>query len=331
MKAYNPLTAVLALMLGTATAYSQVELTDNLAISGFVDAAYTSSDDGTTDTEELALEEAEIDLLFNLDTVSGEVHLETDGTQVTLEQAFVTYDLGNGLAVTAGRYLSLLGFEADETVTRYTRSRAYDFTELHDASVIPLYNEGVKLEAVSDQGWLAVSLQNEVWPKFGPGNINGDAIGLEVQAGFTGKQGLTAVIGYAGQDTNGHKQRGIAVHNGEIYNIWVSYESGPLILAAEYNDFANAGVDDPIIKGQRKTGDSVMVLGRYAINENSSITGRYSEENLDDGRGAEKWSVAPQYSFTDNLAGRIEYSRTDYVGTGVDEVDFFALEAMFTF
>ncbi|MBT5378151.1 MAG: porin [Opitutae bacterium] len=314
MKAYNPLTAVLALMLGAVTAYSQVELTDNLAISGFVDAAYTSSDDGTTDTEKLDLEGAEVDLLFNLDTVSGEVHLQTDGGTLELEQAFVTYDLGNGLAVTAGRYLSLLGFEADETVTRYTRSRAYDLT-----SVIPLYNEGVKLEAVSDKGWLAVSLQNEVWSGFGPGNINGDAIGLEVQAGFTGQQGLTAVIGYAGQDTEGS-----ANPNGEIYNIWVSYESGPLILAAEYNDFANAGEKD-------KTGDSVMVLGRYAINENSSITGRYSEENLDDGRGAEKWSVAPQYSFTDNLAGRIEYSRTDYVGTGVDEVDFFALEAMFTF
>ena len=314
MKAYNPLTAVLALMLGAATAYSQVELTDNLAISGFVDAAYTSSDNGSTDTEKLDLEGAEVDLLFNLDTVSGEVHLQTDGGTVELEQAFVTYDLGNGLVVTAGRYLSLLGFEADETVTRYTRSRAYDLT-----SVIPLYNEGVKLEVVSDQGWLAVSLQNEVWSGFGPGNINGDAIGLEVQAGFTGQQGLTAVIGYAGQDTEGH-----ANPNGEIYNIWVSYESGPLILAAEYNEFANAGAKD-------RTGDSVMVLGRYAINENSSITGRYSEENLDDGRGAEKWSVAPQYSFTDNLAGRIEYSRTDYVGTGVDEVDFFALEAMFTF
>jgi len=314
MKAYNPLTAVLALMLGAATAYSQVELTDNLAISGFVDAAYTSSDNGTTDTEKLDLEGAEIDLLFNLDTVSGEVHLQTEGGTVELEQAFVTYDLGNVLVVTAGRYLSLLGFEADETVTRYTRSRAYDLT-----SVIPLYNEGVKLETVSDQGWLAVSLQNEVWSGFGPGNINGDAIGLEVQAGFTGQQGLTAVIGYAGQDTQGN-----ANPNGEIYNIWVSYESGPLILAAEYNDFAHAGEKD-------KTGDSVMVLGRYAINENSSITGRYSEENLDDGRGAEKWSVAPQYSFTDNLAGRIEYSRTDYVGTGVDEVDFFALEAMFTF
>ena len=314
MKAYNPLIAALALLLGAATAYSQVELTDNLAISGFVDAAYTSSDNGTTDTEKLDLEGAEVDLLFNLDTVSGEVHLQTDGGTVELEQAFVTYDLGNGLVVTAGRYLSLLGFEADETVTRYTRSRAYDLT-----SVIPLYNEGVKLEAVSDQGWLAVSLQNEVWSGFGPGNINDDAIGLEVQAGFTGQQGLTAVIGYAGQDTQGNDNP-----NGEIYNIWVSYESGPLILAAEYNDFANAGEKD-------KTGDSVMVLGRYAINENSSITGRYSEENLDDGRGAEKWSVAPQYSFTDNLAGRIEYSRTDYVGTGVDEVDFFALEAMFTF
>ncbi len=314
MKARTPCHMVWALFMGAATASAQVELTDNLAVSGFVDAAYTNTDNGSTTTESLALEEAEVDLLFNLDTVSGEVHLQTDGNALELEQAFITYDLGNGLTLNAGRYLSLLGFEADESVTRYTRSYAYDLS-----NPIPLYNDGVKLEAVTEQGWLAVSLIDEVWDGFGPGNINDGAIGLEVQAGFTGQNGLTAVIGYGGQDT------GTTNPNGEIYNIWVSYETGALILAAEYNEFDNAGAAN-------NTGDSLMGLARYAINEKSSITGRYSEENLDDGRATEKWTVAPTYSFTDNLAGRIEYSRTEYTGVAtLDEVEFFAVEAMFTF
>ena len=122
MKAHAHLTAIWALLLGSATVYSQVELTDNVAISGFVDAAYISTDDGTTKSETLDLQGAEVDFLFNLDTVSGEVHLQTDGTTLELEQAFVTYDLGNGLTVTAGRYLSLLGFESDESALSGTSS-----------------------------------------------------------------------------------------------------------------------------------------------------------------------------------------------------------------
>ena len=314
MKTRTPILMAWAPFLGAAAAFAQVELTDNLAISGFVDAAYTNTDNGSTNTESLSLDEAEVDLLFNLDTVSGEVHLQTDGDALELEQAFVTYDLGNGLTLNAGRYLSLLGFEADESVTRYTRTYAYDLSD-----PIPLYNDGVKLEAVTEQGWLAVSLIDEVWNGSGPGNISDGAIGVEVQAGFNGQNGLTAVIGYGGQDT------GAGTSNSEIYNIWVSYESGPLIIAGEFNEFDNAGTAND-------TGDSLMGLARYAINEKSTITGRYSEENLDDGRATEKWTVAPAYSFTDNLAGRIEYSRTEYTNVAnVDEVEFFAVEAMFTF
>ena len=58
MKAHAHLTAIWALLLGSATVYSQVELTDNVAISGFVDAAYISTDDGTTKSETLDLQGA---------------------------------------------------------------------------------------------------------------------------------------------------------------------------------------------------------------------------------------------------------------------------------
>ena len=70
--------------------------------------------------------------------------------------------------------------------------------------------------------------------------------------------------------------------NAELYNIWVSYETGALTLAAEYNDYENAGAAGNV------SGDSLMGLARYALNEKSSITGRYSEENLNDGRATEK-------------------------------------------
>ncbi|MEK9983790.1 MAG: hypothetical protein VW879_03525, partial [Opitutae bacterium] len=79
MKARNPYRMVWALLLGAATASAQVELTDNLAVSGFVDAAYTNTDDGSTSSESISVDEVEVDLLFNLNTVSGEVHLQSTG------------------------------------------------------------------------------------------------------------------------------------------------------------------------------------------------------------------------------------------------------------
>ena len=48
MKARTPYHMVWSLLLGASLASAQVELTDNLAVSGFVDAAYTNSDDGST-------------------------------------------------------------------------------------------------------------------------------------------------------------------------------------------------------------------------------------------------------------------------------------------
>ena len=62
MKARNPYRMVWALLLGAGTASAQVELTDNLAVSGFVDAAYTNTDDGSTTSESISVDEVEVDL-----------------------------------------------------------------------------------------------------------------------------------------------------------------------------------------------------------------------------------------------------------------------------
>ena len=146
-------------------------------------------------------------------------------------------------------------------------------------------------------GW-QVSLVDEVWTDYGPGNINDGALGLELQAGFTGQNGFTAVIGYGGQDT------GEGTPNAELYNIWVSYETGALTLAAEYNDYENAGAAG-------NSGDSLMGLARYALNEKSSITGRYSEENLNDGRATENGqSPQPILSPTTLLVGSNTVARS---------------------
>ena len=321
---------ILAICAPILNISAQIELTDSAAISGFVNGVYIHTENKTQSTEELKLDETEVDLIFNLDTVSGEIHLQSkDGGNVELEQAFTTIDFGNGVSVTAGRFLSLLGFESDESVNRFTRSRAYDLSR-----PIPLYAEGINAKGVNDLGWISLSVLDEVWEGFGGGQFGDGSVGIEFQAGFTTENGFTAVIGYAGQKS-AHSVPDLP--NAELLNVWVSYETGPFIFAAEYNDFSNAAHANYSVSGARgenkiSEGESYMFLAHYAIDNNLSITARYSEEELNNGDGSEKWTIAPKYSFTDNLAGRIEYSRTDLKEGGTsDDVDFFSVEAMFTF
>ena len=44
-----------------------------------------------------------------------------------VEQATITYDLGNGFSITAGKMLTYMGFEAYDPTNMYQYSYAYDF------------------------------------------------------------------------------------------------------------------------------------------------------------------------------------------------------------
>jgi non-canonical (house-cleaning) NTP pyrophosphatase len=58
----------------------------------------------------------QVELTFGLDygVVTAQIDIQWTTMMVLIDQAFTTYDLGNGFAITAGRYDSMLGFEAFE-------------------------------------------------------------------------------------------------------------------------------------------------------------------------------------------------------------------------
>ena len=83
----------------------------------------------TESDNSFAIDQVEIDWLFNFGKVTAQVDLsmkivQWDDNEV--EQAFVSYDLGNGAALTMGRYESMLGLEAKEPTGLYQFSTAYD-------------------------------------------------------------------------------------------------------------------------------------------------------------------------------------------------------------
>ncbi len=299
------LTTAVAAIFGVSIANADISLTDNLTLSGFVDASYSNTDSDKR-TETLGLDQIEVDFAFAGESVSAEVHLDNEGDTIRLEQAFASYDLGNGLTVSGGKMLNLLGFESDEPTGQYQNTTAYQDQILD--SVGKRYREGIRASFGVEDIAVGISGYDNGTD---PSNFD---LAYEAQVIFSGIENLTVALGYADDDD------AAAVIN-EAVNVWASYESGQMTVAAEYND----------IESGATSGDGYLLLANYTINDNASITVRYSEQDVA-GAQFERFTISPSYSFTDNLGALIEFStgEKEVGGVTVDE-DIFAIETTFTF
>ena len=109
----NKKVAAFALAIFAAqTVYAEVEF------SGFVDMS-VFSDDGDAS---MSLDQFELDASTDLGggiSMRADVNALGPTAPVELEQAFITYDTGEGLALTVGKFLSCTGFEAAEPTGMY--------------------------------------------------------------------------------------------------------------------------------------------------------------------------------------------------------------------
>ena len=313
MKDNKILATAVAAVFGASVATADISLSDNLTLSGFVDASYSNTDNGNR-TESIGLDQVEVDFAFSGESVSAEVHLHNlDGDTIDLEQAFVNYDLGNGVTVSGGKMLNLLGFESDEPTGRYQSSYAYSFTSASatNGETGRIYAEGIRASFGVEDVAIAISGYNGL---YGAAGADLD-LAYDAQVVFSGVENLTVALGYA-EDDNSNKTAAIA----EAVNVWASYESGQVMVAGEYND---------VTDGNGKEGDSYLLLANYQINDNASISVRYSEQDLvGTTNDVEKFSIAPIYNFTDNLSAFVEYSTGEVNG---EDNDSFSIETVFTF
>ena len=95
-------------------------------LSGFVDVA-TSKQGSNSET---TAAQVELNLGYSIGPVSAAVGLDFGESSVyghnaddegnsNLEEAYITYDFGNGFSVTGGRMLSYMGFEAFDPTNMY--------------------------------------------------------------------------------------------------------------------------------------------------------------------------------------------------------------------
>ena len=363
----NKIAIASAFVAASSLATAEIVINDFLSFEGFVDMSYTHTDnevDGATDSDNsFGVDQVEINWLFNFDKVSGVIDFAYTGSDASatpvgsgddtqLEQAFATYAFDDGSAVTAGRFQSMLGFEAFEPTGLYQNSFAYD------NSFLPGYSEGVKYTYESGDFFFGAALLSSYEGTVGrlggsnralsrpaitttvpgtaevlntgtppapvivstpgvvvttPDSLDTD-YAVELAGSYT-MDNVTFFLGgyYTDVDSN------TPANDGSIYaiNAYVTYETGAWLFAGELNSGSNeiGTTDTDLFSG--------LLMANYAYSDVASITGRVSYESSDaDNSEASqtKLTLAHGYAFTDNLFLVTEVSVVDGE-TDVDNVE----------
>ena len=332
-----------------AASFSTAEIVVNefLSFEGFVDSSYshTNSDEdagGQESNNSFQVDQVEISWMFNFDVVTAQIDLEYEGGDhpggdiydEEVEQAFVNYALGNGDVITAGRYASMLGFEAFEPTGLYQYSTAYTINDVSGNSTVPQgfqgiseYVQGVKFTRTSDTTFFGISLQDQ---SFGndQGRLGGDRDGdssyaVEVAGSIDLGNGFNLFAGVALEDADSG--------DNELFNFYATYETGAWLFAAELN----VGENEQLGALDDVDYSSGLLMANYAYSDVASVTGRISMVEIETGADDydfKKYTVAHNYALADNLLLIAEISMGELEDDGDDyDITEFAVELLFTF
>ena len=365
----NKIAIASAFLAASSFSMGEIVINEFLSFEGFVDMSYSHTDGeldgshGNADIDEtdnsFAIDQVEIDWLFDFDPVTAQIDIQYDGQNgsfrpdanddvaddddVFVEQAFVTYHFDGdfeGLAITGGRYASMLGFEAFEPTGLYQYSFAYDMQNpgfdgsagdtVGDFSVIPNYAQGVKATYETGNSFYGISIQDEAFD-YNQGRLGGDdddisSWAVEVAAAYEFDGGITVFLGGAFEDGQGNTQYKGNAGDTYVVNGYVTYEMGAWLFAAEltYGEseasrFAIGSDDEEALQG--------LLMANYAYSDVASVTGRVSYvDNEDTSTGGKeqfeaiKYTLAHNYAFTDNLLLVTEVGFVDGTWDNVDDV-----------
>ena len=313
MKKTIAITSALAAASSLATA--EIKINEFLSFEGFVDMSYSHTDtDGDNallngSDNSFSIDQVEIDWLFNFGKVTAQVDLEyEEGTDTTeVEQAFVNFDLGNGLVVTTGRYESVLGLEAKEPTGLYQYSTAYDFgaagtVGLGDQNINPQYGQGVKLTKTSGDNVYSLSIQDESFEEDADrlGGSGDSSYSIEGGASIALSDELTWFIGGATEDADAGDSYVINTHLTYASGAWtygaeVSYGESDVIGdsinsnivdtvdAVAADDFGTDPGSLTIANPQSGNSETLqaLIMANYAYSDCCSVTARISYHDSD--------------------------------------------------
>lgn len=363
----NKIAIASAFLAASSFSTAEIVINDFLSFEGFVDMSYSHVDSelgplGKSDNS-FAVDQVEISWLFDFDPVTAQIdftHLGSDNDRVNrvpfdgnsgVEQAFATYHMENGGAITAGLYASMLGFEAFEPTGLYQYSFAYDLhnagfgaVDVSNVSILPGYSQGVKYTYEADNSFFGISLQDSVFgtdnDRFGGSGAS--SFGIEAAYALTMDNGVSWFLGGAFEDSDATEG------DSYVINTYVTFETGAWLFAAELNyGESEAGVfalGDNFDSELEEEVLSFLLMANFAYSDVASVTGRISYADHEHDAGVEadfvKFTLAHGYAFTDNLflVNEISYVDGDIdagglggIGSADYESLLFATELIFSF
>jgi hypothetical protein len=322
------LTMLASSALFAYSANAEIVLTEDLSVSGYIDAAITDAE-GEANT---ATSVAEFELGFSFTPaespwsavaelsfdnnrtafVENEAlgnafidgnDVEVNDNNASFEKVMITYAYSDALSFTAGNMLTYQGFEAADATGLYQ----YSYQGIGGNPVYSaLYAVGASVDYVTDSyelGWWIGGYEDIADASY------------EYYAAYTGVENLTVKFIYA--DDPGY----------ETFNTWASYDYGDFTFVAEYTNTEDEGgnEDTDIFMAlvYYSFGDAGLTL-RYSTGEYSGTVGDTDYVNAD----FDRITISPSYAFSDNVFGLVEYS-VDDLDDGTDTQ--LAAELIFSF
>lgn len=324
-------------LASSASVYADIKINDNIMINGYAAAAYENQKvkgspatdsvfDGTKDTP--SADAVKTAFNFNFKPVTAQLSLyyvpNLPKNELSILDAYVTYDVGGGGSVTAGKFLSYLGYEAFDTVNM--SQITYSPVTVGTLGAIPAYHTGIRYDFGDKDVSFGVAVVDSVFSPNGFAKGDGELVhnaGFEGFVKYTAVPDLTLWAGFA-YDTEG----GFQPHNVTVLDFWAEYKlTKELTGAVEFcskdgGDFAK--------------GTTWLAYLNYAVDAKTSLVGRIGGENLSGktktvGYEFTQYTFGPSYKLTDNLTVRAEYSYYDYKGTGSKDKSLFGLQGIFKF
>jgi hypothetical protein len=337
-------TFVAALTLAASLpAFADTKINDNLMINGYVAGAWEyqkakstpgtdSLFDGTKDTPSAdALKTA---FNFTFKPVTGVVSLyyvpNLPKNELSVLDAYVTYDTGGGYSVTGGKFLSYLGYEAFDTVnmTQIT----YGAVTVGTLGAIPAYHTGLRLDYGDKDVGYGLAVVDSVYSNTfvrGDGELSHSA-GLEGYAKYTGAKDLTLWAGFAYDTANNQLLSAPHFPSHEVLTLdfWAEYKATKdATLAAEYCNKNG---------GDFSKGNTWLAYLNYACDAKTSVVLRISGEDLSGktktiAKNFVQYTVGPSLKLSENLTVRGEVSYYSYTGASASNKILYGLQGVFKF
>jgi hypothetical protein len=234
---------------------------------------------GTANTADLSA--AKVGATAKIGAATTYVSLYYNGTTTNVLDAYAAVDVGGGVTITVGKFLSYMGYEAFDVPNMAQISYAQTL------ATIPAYHTGVKLDynaATYSTGIAVVDSLNGA--NLYKGDFDTSKLGLEAYYSYKGIKDTTIWFGAAEE---------VATKTA-FYDLWASY-------ALNKTDSLGAEV----VKVE--SGATYWLLAyTKGLSDKWSVTSRVSSEDPATGASNTKYTLSPSYKLNDHFVARAEVS-----------------------